>query len=215
VFSRAVQSAFRPDCPIESFIWSGKNNHADRIKAAEDLKALIETNHAQRRRVHIVGHSHGGNVALLAANLLPAGAISTLVLLATPHIALLYKDEQRCHWLYWGATAQKIDRIWNLYSPDDKVQSVGARLFHGVAKIRKSSPKPAIAALRTFDGEDSNRVLNGIVRWENGRQAHSAMHSAQMGTVVGHLLAGEQFTKAMHHAGLSIEEPNDIRDIGW
>jgi hypothetical protein len=51
-----------------SFKWSGENNHAARIEAGRSLFALIKDIETQdpRARIHIVAHSHGGNVVLEA-----------------------------------------------------------------------------------------------------------------------------------------------------
>ena len=55
----------------EIFSWTGDNNHYDRCCAAEDLRdymlAMLEKD--PELRIHIVAHSHGGNVALKAIEL--------------------------------------------------------------------------------------------------------------------------------------------------
>lgn len=45
------------------FIWSGKNNQADREKAAKELYRLIKREIETGFEIAIVAHSHGGNVA--------------------------------------------------------------------------------------------------------------------------------------------------------
>ena len=53
------------------FSWSGANRHEDRIIAAKQLaKRIVEITTADpMARVHLVAHSHGGNVALAAIQL--------------------------------------------------------------------------------------------------------------------------------------------------
>ena len=239
-FSRAVKAGFEGHCAVHSLEWTGKNTHAARLEAAHDLKNEIEKK-GSGHRIHIVGHSHGGNVALLTASLLPPQTISTIVLLANPHVALLYRDEtqcnrklelkdcggSRCHWMYWGKAAEWVERIWNLYSPQDKVQSVAARFLHGIPLIERQSPRPSIVVLRLYEGHFSDCVQNGRFLWrkepgtfldrpirERGRNAHSAMHCMQMGTVTGRLMAGAEYLRTLADSGLKIDEPNEIRDVG-
>ena len=54
-----------------AFSWSGKNKHEARIEAADGLcNQIIElTRRDQSARIHLVAHSHGGNVALKAIEL--------------------------------------------------------------------------------------------------------------------------------------------------
>lgn len=61
---RPIDDIPRRDC----FAWSGENDHADRIKAARQLcdKLVNLSRQHPKARVHLVAHSHGGNVALKA-----------------------------------------------------------------------------------------------------------------------------------------------------
>jgi hypothetical protein len=56
------------DCAILSFVWTGKNDHNDRVKAGEQLYQLLEdiTKADPSARIYLVAHSHGGNVVLRA-----------------------------------------------------------------------------------------------------------------------------------------------------
>ncbi len=66
---RPVERQFA-GAPIR-FSWSGENDHAARSAAAERLYRLITRLMAEDRsaRVHLIAHSHGGNVVLTALNL--------------------------------------------------------------------------------------------------------------------------------------------------
>lgn len=74
------------------FCWSGGNEWIDRARAASALAQIVNRLHADGWRVHIVAHSHGGNIA---AEALPqiedmsgntAGISGTLTTLGTPFV---------------------------------------------------------------------------------------------------------------------------------
>jgi hypothetical protein len=76
---------------IQEFHWSGSNSLAARQSAAAALSSkLAETKLQFPEYAHaVVGHSHGGNVALAAlSNLGDAGATWLLVALATPFLSI-------------------------------------------------------------------------------------------------------------------------------
>ena len=50
--------------------WTGKNLDAARQLAARELVTYIKANRKLGEPITIVGHSHGGNVAIMAANML-------------------------------------------------------------------------------------------------------------------------------------------------
>lgn len=61
--------------PHETFTWSGRNSHAARLKASEDLAGSISRWEGEGHEVVVVAHSHGGNVARSAiARLASPGA---------------------------------------------------------------------------------------------------------------------------------------------
>src|SRR4026209_3010726 len=101
LFSCEVRPAFAGVCEIREFCWSGENTHEARIRAGADLAQTIEKE-ATRRKVHLVGHSHGGNVALVATNHLPPNRVESLMILANPNMAVLDEKGQPPTWLYWG-----------------------------------------------------------------------------------------------------------------
>lgn len=60
-------------CTIEEFIWSGANSDKERTEAAKDLaKLLSEPRLSDFDEVHIIAHSHGGNVVEMAIKRLNA-----------------------------------------------------------------------------------------------------------------------------------------------
>jgi hypothetical protein len=79
-------------CHVTRFAWSGRNSHRARSRAAGDLAEHLQqqlTEHP-RARHWVIAHSHGGNVALHAADQLRTawgrGARVTTVALATPFL---------------------------------------------------------------------------------------------------------------------------------
>src|SRR5262249_22160444 len=121
LFSCELRNAFGKDCEIREFRWSGANTHQARMSAGTDLARAIDADDSART-IHIVGNSHGGNVALAAVNHLAKGRVENVVLLANPHMALVEKHGVPPQWLYWGKAVEIVPHIWNLYSPQDKVQ---------------------------------------------------------------------------------------------
>lgn len=93
------------DSRIEPFIWSGANNARERERAGETLCAMIQRIRRTARSVHVVAHSHGGNIANDAAIDLrwgraPKGRqpIASLITVGTPYLKSPVTQFQR-----WGA----------------------------------------------------------------------------------------------------------------
>ncbi|MBE9918399.1 hypothetical protein G8C92_30860 [Paenibacillus donghaensis] len=68
--------------------WTGKNSKGARSDAAEDFVNTVYQWHSKNpdEPIRLVGHSHGGNVAILLANLLAKKGmkVETLITIATP-----------------------------------------------------------------------------------------------------------------------------------
>ncbi len=69
------------------FEWSGENSPRARLAAAEELANSLRG----QSSIHLLGFSHGGNVAAEAAASLPEGAVETLVTIATPILQRRYR----------------------------------------------------------------------------------------------------------------------------
>jgi hypothetical protein len=83
---------------ITRFNWSGENDVLDRLHAAEDLLAHLVDNQTKHplSRQYIIGHSHGGNVALRAAGIRGTKAnIQGVACLATPFISATMRNNIR------------------------------------------------------------------------------------------------------------------------
>ncbi|MBT4694795.1 MAG: alpha/beta hydrolase [Planctomycetaceae bacterium] len=92
-FASEVKRALPPGSTVHQFLWSGKNNHEARKTAAKFLVDEISEYSAQGENIAIIGHSHGGNVALLAASQLKT-PIDTVICLSTPHLYLVLEDAE-------------------------------------------------------------------------------------------------------------------------
>jgi hypothetical protein len=79
---------------IHTHSWSGANSIFQRAKAAASLARLLRN----RRRDNpntiqfVIGHSHGGTVAMLLTRFLPAHLMPHLVTMATPFMEIAPKD---------------------------------------------------------------------------------------------------------------------------
>jgi carboxylesterase len=209
LFCWAVLQTVEKECEIREFRWSGLNTDEARREAGADLARTIEKEDP-RRRVHLIGHSHGGNVALVAVNRLPHQRVESVVLLASPNIALIDSRGETPQWLYWGDAPERVPRIFNLYSPEDFVQTRLVEWLHGIS----SKGRKIVLTRRRYLGTERNPVLNGEIRWSRRLSAHAAMHSERMGLCVGSVLKGATIPDAIKNAGLSGPGKNPVRDIG-
>ena len=90
-FASELKRAAGKNSTIHHFVWSGQNNHQARLDAAENLAREIKEFTEETDRIAIIGHSHGGNVALLAASKLTR-QVNLVVCLSTPHLHLVMEN---------------------------------------------------------------------------------------------------------------------------
>ncbi len=104
---------------IDSFLWSSHNNHLARTKAAQELKELLQKLSVNKyHTIHIVAHSHGGTVALLAAHMI------ALESNAPTRIKELFTLGMPVHVEWYPKAFDAIDTIYHLFSYGDFVQPV-------------------------------------------------------------------------------------------
>lgn len=89
-FSSALRTEF-PGAVIKKFAWDGNNDHFERIASGRALAKKVEgwvTGDATHQRtVFLIGHSHGGNVALYASGVYSVRrALAGTVFLGTPFL---------------------------------------------------------------------------------------------------------------------------------
>ncbi len=120
---------------VEPFLWRTSVHHERRVEAAKDLAAQIDRHRA--KRIAIVGHSHGGNVAILAAEYCKRD-IETIVCLATPHVYLLVKGSDGKPMplsVYCTPSARKrIGRVVSVTSASDTVVKTYADFRKGISE---------------------------------------------------------------------------------
>jgi pimeloyl-ACP methyl ester carboxylesterase len=111
---------------IYPFLWASSIFHEKREEAIDNLVKIIEEKGRGFDRICLIGHSHGGNVAMLAAGRCRQ-RIATVVCLSTPHVYLCtIDDEQKERYLpvYCPpASLANIDRIISLWPHTDSVPS--------------------------------------------------------------------------------------------
>jgi len=109
--------------------WEGGNNKSSRQKGAEQLAQAILDFHRKNPNepIRLVGHSHGGNVSIIIANILAKHGVKveTLITIATP--VREYKLDK----------GVEVGQHINVYNTGDSVQIYGGRVWKGGAAGRK------------------------------------------------------------------------------
>ncbi|GAB4456349.1 MAG: hypothetical protein OHK0036_20140 [Bacteroidia bacterium] len=139
--------------PIK-FEWSGDNTHQARYEAALKLVNEIYKNRNPDEPLTLIGHSHGGNVAILAANILNklGVKVNTIITINTP----VRPDYQ----LQEGAA----EKHFNIYTESDLVQNKGGNLFEIPDEFSSTEPimldkgyvrgmQPIVKGKKTLTGE--------------------------------------------------------------
>lgn len=112
-FFDVLYSLIDDDDEIYSFPWSGSYFESERIVAAQQLALFLES--IKTEKLIIIGHSHGGNVALKAAEFLEkyklSRKIDIVILLGTPNYHVFYFPKP-------------ISFIFNIFSFGDQVQPI-------------------------------------------------------------------------------------------
>lgn len=98
---------------ITSFVWSGSCFESARTMAAHHLALVIES--TKTEKLVVIAHSHGGNVALKAAEFLSlyklSKTIDILILFGTPHY-------------HTFSFPNSIEFIFNFFSFGDQIQPI-------------------------------------------------------------------------------------------
>ncbi len=116
-FFQQVEKQCKKDEKVISFHWTGTLSSNARRSAAQSLVKLIES-YPPKTKFVVAGHSHGGNVGVIASQLLGQKKdrkhhIHTLINLATPVDADYYMPDMSV-----------IRYVFNFFSFSDRVQSV-------------------------------------------------------------------------------------------
>jgi len=89
---------------LYKFLWSGANTHDGRVNAAQALSEQLAVLGAENSgtRFLLVGHSHGGNVAMAAIGGVPASQREGVVCLATPFFHVRPRNLLALRWVRAG-----------------------------------------------------------------------------------------------------------------
>jgi pimeloyl-ACP methyl ester carboxylesterase len=97
--TKALREGY-PSSKILRFMWTGTNSHSARLSAADELCRLLKSSAGEfpQARIHLIGHSHGGNVALYALREVSIAALVTsLICISTPFIRCTGRDTGKLH----------------------------------------------------------------------------------------------------------------------
>lgn len=86
-FATEVKRGFGSECEVIPFLWRTDASHETRVNAAKDLAKDLDAAKNDGRRIFIIGHSHGGNVALESLKY-SNRFVDMLFCLSTPHLYL-------------------------------------------------------------------------------------------------------------------------------
>ncbi len=215
-FGSELQQALGAGGKVHPFLWASSLRHENRLEAAENLAALIDEQAGKYDCISLVGHSHGGNVALLAAGLCHS-PLESVVCLATPHAYLRTKginDSRFALPVYCSPQSLKnCHSIVSVVAATDAVPDVWATdIFVGMrentaAKLTDDwqayldQPRLAddslvsrlfqqsnVATARDLNVAHHNLQLASQADDLLGLTAHSQIHSRRMGRLIGELL---------------------------
>ena len=217
-FASEVLDVLGSNSKVYPFLWSAPNEHRARVQAAGNLSEIIDDKSAHFDRVCIVAHSHGGNIALLAAAECKTKKIHTVVCLSTPHVHLktIHPQKGRQDFpVYCSPTSLKhVKHIVSIVPDTDTVTDGWANFLTGLEENeairltrewREAYDNPRLLDddadffwvlrqaqknLRTSRRLNVKAAFNVFYhsQLQDGIEAHSRVHSRRMGQMVGELL---------------------------
>ncbi len=198
--------------PLMAFIWRGDDKPKDREDASLALSQLIMSLNAQNIKVHLIGHSHGGNVARNAvAKLEGKVSIGQLVTLATPVLSDDTVEIKKIE--------DRTDFHMHVFSEDDKVvtlaraQSAAQRLLHAALRpLRRQAkivPKSSESCHRKYPSADlqvrfKTKVAGPV-------QAHSDAYDCKVLELIFERVRGQDYGALLHDKTLCLEVDIDLR----
>ena len=124
------------------FAWSGENDHFERLKAAKKLAAMFKEIQESDKsaRIHVIAHSHGGNVLLQAAEIhlrrysIYQNRFGQFVFLGTPFM--------RKHWLQNKQNRAAFNPLYNLKKTAVASAAAAAGMYYFLENGWKSYASP-------------------------------------------------------------------------
>jgi RHS repeat-associated protein len=209
--------------PFDLFSWSGENSHSARITSGHDLACYIIKIRSKypKEPINIIAHSHGGNVVWEALRVLYKNKqkrkyrVTNVAFIATPQIKITYGSWYTHRWYeYLYASMEGMwmiqNKAYNFYSIEDSVQTFGADLIDGIDE--KDIPN---SSLEWGDSISADRTVNYIrnnfsIGTDVGpKDAHSVLHSANMGRYIGYILSCSNHAEAAKKATMTFPITND------
>lgn len=240
-FASEMQRAIQRDGgrgEVYPFLWASGNNHRTRTDAAWRLSELIDRRAVEFDRVCLVGHSHGGNLCLLAAAV-TRRRFDAIVCLSTPHPHL----QTRHHTgrslelpVYCAPQAVKnTGRLLCLCPEGDQVPDVWADVLNGLNENDALQLVEPWQSLMEFPrlasdgawfrllgrGNLTCRSQLNVTGAENvsvpclrrdplGIAPHRALHSRRMGSVIGDFLRPGPRRSASEFLQLLLPDNTDL-----
>jgi len=208
---------------IHPFVWSSSIRGKRRLKAARLLADEIDRLSTGCDRVILIGHSHGGNIALHAASLCRT-KIDSIVCLATPHVYLRVVDEEHASLnlpvycspqtlrntsqiLCFQAEGDKVCETWSNalltgasemeaieLTHEWRTQTGSPRLADDGLILRLLESDNLFAANRLTLASHSQFIKCAIADFLGVRQ-HHAIHSCEIGFAIGRVLSQQDGTQ--------------------
>jgi len=219
-FASELAAAFGSDVTVRRLLWNGDFRQSHRAAAAEQMAREIDLQSEGFDRVHVLGHSHGGNIALMAARRTHR-RIDTLVCLGTPHLyfEMSRAPERESVWVpifVPPSLGERVGRIVNVHSSRDAVTPDVADWFNGVTvseaadltrEWRRNAQDVAlyeddimshmfgssrVRASELLANQDFARLEDvGVPSLTGtGLDVHSQLHCRRMGRALGLVLSG-------------------------
>jgi pimeloyl-ACP methyl ester carboxylesterase len=217
-FGSEIARAIGPNCDVYPFLWSSSVSHQSRMDAAHQLARLIEEKARVYDKIHLVGHSHGGNIALAAVGQSKV-RVDHVVCLSTPHphfrvraadgvehaVPVYASREAVANCTSITAITPDADRVPDRWSNElliglSEAQAIGLtagwrenlshpRLLDDGIWVRLFETGSVIASpLINLHDRVHNISYQSAVKDRWGIKPHHAVHSRRMGFVVGSLL---------------------------
>ncbi len=100
IFCKELKQRFSGPLATKEFLWSGKNSHRARLEAAHRLATWLREEFKAPRfaAYYLIGHSHGGNVALYSLKMLTPELrrrVGGVVCLGTPFFHCIPRPEHQ------------------------------------------------------------------------------------------------------------------------
>lgn len=216
-FGSEVQFALPIGSEVYPFLWASSVFAEAREQAARRLVEDIDRKAPNFDRICLVGHSHGGNVALMAAGRCRS-KIDMVVCLSTPHPYLvtqaangqtltlpIYATPRTYENVKSIVTVvpntDKVPEVWSNelltgLTENDAIQRTrewremtGHPRLHQDGFIARLFESGNIVALKKLLGATHNFEMHSLVSDAFGVKPHQCVHSRRMGTIIGRLFA--------------------------